>query len=136
MNNVIVADNGTLLEQRPVVNASAAVAVEDESKVAKLKDRAKEFYQQHAAAVNFILAAAILGMWFAWGHSASAQSFEIDFDESDLDGFFQWFNLMFNILLPIGLIGAGIVAGGAFVWVVVGMLQRAFTSLLGRGGAR
>lgn len=59
-----------------------------------------------------------------------AQSFSIDFDESDLDIFFDWFNMMFNIVLPIALIGAGIVAGGGFVWVVSSMLARAFTNML------
>lgn len=64
---------------------------------------------------------------------ASAQSIDIDFGPEDMDTFFSWFNTMFGVLLPIALIGAGIVAGGAFVWVVAGMLQRAFTSILGRG---
>lgn len=64
---------------------------------------------------------------------ASAQSIDIDFGPEDMDTFFSWFNTMFGVLLPIALIGAGIVAGGAFVWVVAGMLQRAFTSILGTG---
>ncbi|MCK6577280.1 MAG: hypothetical protein L6Q98_04155 [Anaerolineae bacterium] len=58
----------------------------------------------------------------------------IDFDASDLDVFFDWFNTMFNAILPIGLLGAGIAAGVAFVWVVARMLTKAFTSMLGGMG--
>ena len=74
---------------------------------------------------------ALMVMIIAAPHIAHGQSFNIDFCSEDLDVFFEWFNTMFGILLPIALIGAGIVAGGMFVWVVAGMLQRAFTSMLG-----
>lgn len=75
---------------------------------------------------------AIIAMTFAVAQASQAQSIDIDFGPEDMDTFFSWFNTMFGVLLPIALIGAGIVAGGAFVWVVAGMLQRAFTSILGR----
>lgn len=66
---------------------------------------------------------------------AHAQTATIDFDASDLDVFFDWFNTMFNAILPIGLLGAGIAAGVAFVWVVARMLTKAFTSMLGGMGS-
>lgn len=63
-----------------------------------------------------------------------AQSIEIDFDAEDLDIFFTYFNMMFNALIGIALLGAGITAGGAFVWVLGQMLTNAFTRML-RGNA-
>jgi hypothetical protein len=65
-----------------------------------------------------------------------AQSVTIDFSAADLDTFFEWFNMIFTALLPIALLGAGLTAGGLFVWVIAGMLIRAFQAMLGRGMSR
>lgn len=56
-------------------------------------------------------------------------SVSISLDAADLDGFFSWFNTMFGAILPIALIGAGLVAGAAFAFAVGNMLKKAFQSL-------
>lgn len=66
---------------------------------------------------------------------AQAQSIGIEFGQEDLDIFFDWFNTIFNALLPIALLGAGLTAGGIFVWVIGGMLVKAFRSMTGVGSA-
>lgn len=58
-------------------------------------------------------------------------SVDISLEPSDLDGFFTWFNTMFTAILPIALIGAGLVAGAAFAFVVGNMLKKAFQSMTG-----
>lgn len=64
-----------------------------------------------------------------------AQSVSVDITPEDLDVFFSWFNTMFSVILPIALIGAGLVAGAAFAFVVGNMLKKAFQSLAGSGGS-
>lgn len=60
---------------------------------------------------------------------AQDPSVSISLDAADLDGFFSWFNTMFGAILPIALIGAGLVAGAAFAFAVGNMLKKAFQSL-------
>lgn len=60
-------------------------------------------------------------------------SVQIDFGADDLGIFFDWFNTIFAALLPIALLGAGLTAGGLFVWVIARMLIRAFSNMLGGG---
>ncbi len=55
----------------------------------------------------------------------------IEFSSEDLGGFFDWFNTIFEALLPIGLLAAGLTAGGLFVWVISRMLINAFKSMTG-----
>lgn len=62
---------------------------------------------------------------------SAAQSVTIDITPEDLGVFFDWFNTMFSVILPIALIGAGLVAGAAFAFVVGNMLKKAFQSLAG-----
>lgn len=57
----------------------------------------------------------------------------IDFGEEQLEIFFDWFNIMFNALLPIGLLGAALAAGGAFVFVVTQFLINAFKNIRAGG---
>lgn len=65
---------------------------------------------------------------------SAAQSVTIDITPDDLGVFFDWFNTMFSVILPIALIGAGLVAGAAFAFVVGNMLKKAFQSLAGGSG--
>lgn len=60
---------------------------------------------------------------------ASAQSVSIALAPEDLDIFFTWFNTMFTAILPIALLGAGLVAGAAFAFVVGNMLKKAFQAM-------
>lgn len=63
-----------------------------------------------------------------------AQSVSISLSPSDLDIFFTWFNTMFTAILPIALLGAGLVAGAAFAFVVGSMLKKAFQAMTGSAG--
>ncbi len=58
----------------------------------------------------------------------------IEFGAEDLNVFFDWFNTIFEALLPIGLLAAGLTAGGLFVWVISKMLVNAFRSMTGASG--
>lgn len=57
----------------------------------------------------------------------------IDISGEDLEPFFEWFNTMFGVILPIALIGAGLTAGAVFAFVVGNMLKKAFQSFSGGG---
>lgn len=61
---------------------------------------------------------------------AQAQ-FDAGLSDGNLETFFQWFNNIFQPLLPIALLGAGIVAGATFLYIIVSVIARVF----GRGGA-
>lgn len=62
---------------------------------------------------------------------APTQAQSISISPEDLDVFFDWFNTMFSVILPIALIGAGLVAGALFAFAVGTMLKKAFQSLAG-----
>lgn len=79
--------------------------------------------------VKLLVLWASLSMVFVVSLPARAQSIAITPD--DLDVFFEWFNTMFSVILPIALIGAGLVAGATFAFVVGTMLKKAFQSLAG-----
>lgn len=85
--------------------------------------------------VQTIAVVALVAMMIAAPQTriAAQSGINIDFSADDLDVFFDYFNMMFNALLGIALLGAGITAGGAFVWVIGQMLTNAFTRML-RGG--
>lgn len=89
----------------------------------------------HNPALRTVTALAICALLVAVPMVAQAQSIGIEFTEEDLAIFFTWFNTIFNALLPIALLGAGLTAGGLFVWVIANMLIRAFQGML-QGGAR
>lgn len=72
--------------------------------------------------------AALSALWISLAPTY-AQSIELD--PEDLDVFFDWFNTMFSVILPIALIGAGLVAGALFAFAVGTMLKKAFQSLAG-----
>lgn len=72
---------------------------------------------------------ALLSAFFVVMMPARAQSISIS--PEDLDVFFDWFNTMFSVILPIALIGAGLVAGALFAFAVGTMLKKAFQSLSG-----
>jgi len=91
----------------------------------QMKQKFSEWKLRLAAAWVVLSAIAIGSM------PSSAQSVSISLSPSDLDNFFTWFNTMFQAILPIALIGAGLVAGAAFAFVVGNMLKKAFQSLTG-----
>ena len=84
---------------------------------------------------RLFMAWSLISMLVVLAIPASAQSVSITITPADLDVFFTWFNTMFSTILPIALIGAGLVAGAAFAFVVGNMLKKAFQSLAG-GGAK
>lgn len=86
-------------------------------------------------ATRTVAVVALVALIFVVPMVANAQSIGIEFTEDDLAVFFTWFNTIFNALLPIALLGAGLTAGGLFVWVIANMLIRAFQGMLS-GGAR
>lgn len=93
--------------------------------------RVQEKVRPYLPSASLLVAFVIMGLLIAAGTPTHATA-SINFDASSLDIFFTWFNTIFNVLLPIALIGAGIAAGAGFVWVVAGMLINAFSSMLGR----
>lgn len=80
---------------------------------------------------RLILALAVVSILLMSVGGSFAQSVSIALQPEDLDNFFTWFNTMFSVILPIALIGAGLVAGAAFAFVVGNMLKKAFQSLAG-----
>lgn len=76
---------------------------------------------------------AVLSVLVVSAAPSFAQSVTIDITPEDLGVFFDWFNTMFSVILPIALIGAGLVAGAAFAFVVGNMLKKAFQSLASGG---
>lgn len=77
----------------------------------------------------------LLAVWLAlsamWVALLPAHAQSIAISPEDLDVFFDWFNTMFSVILPIALIGAGLVAGALFAFAVGTMLKKAFQSLAG-----
>jgi hypothetical protein len=71
----------------------------------------------------------VLSAMFIAVMPSGAQSTSISITPEDLDVFFVWFNTMFSVVLPIALIGAGLVAGATFAFIVGVMLKKAFQSL-------
>lgn len=80
---------------------------------------------------QLILTWVVMSMLIVFSIPAHAQSVTISLAPSDLDIFFTWFNVMFTAILPIALLGAGLVAGAAFAFVVGNMLKKAFQQMTG-----
>ncbi len=101
------------------------------------RSKVSRFFQALDSRTVVQIAALAFLCAFALGGAipAHAQSIGIEFGQEDLDIFFDWFNTIFNALLPIALLGAGLTAGGIFVWVIGGMLVKAFRSMTGVGSA-
>lgn len=100
----------------------------------RFKQLVKEVQREASSqiyAVRYKLAAiwATLSALFVTLIPTRAQSISIS--PEDLDVFFDWFNTMFSVILPIALIGAGLVAGALFAFAVGTMLKKAFQSLAG-----
>lgn len=92
-----------------------------------LKDAALE--KLHRFRVQLLMVWALLSA--LWISLAPTYAQSIELDPEDLDVFFDWFNTMFSVILPIALIGAGLVAGALFAFAVGTMLKKAFQSLAG-----
>jgi len=92
-----------------------------------IKSKFSQYRKQVMMTVLLVLALVVLAL------PAYAQSVSISLAPSDLDIFFTWFNTMFTAILPIALLGAGLVAGAAFAFVVGNMLKKAFQSMTGGG---
>lgn len=102
-----------------------------------VKQAVKEFLAEVKA--EFIrLRYQMLAMWtmvvtLMLSAGMSFAQVSIDISPEDLNVFFDWFNTMFGVILPIALIGAGLVAGAVFAFTVGNMLKKAFQSLGGGG---
>lgn len=88
-----------------------------------------QFWRAHWRKVVMLYVA--LAALIITSNRPEASGVMVSFDQSDLDGFFSWFNMMFDAILPIALVGAGLMAGTSFAFLVAYMLRQAFRSLTG-----